>query len=106
MNNDTIDILLPTYNGEKYLKEQLDSILNQTYKNIRLIISDDCSKDSTPKILEEYRKKDERIELYLQKENIGVVKGIEFLLKKVKSNYYMLADQDDVWLPIKVEKSL
>ena len=106
MNEDTIDILLPTYNGEKYLKEQLDSILNQTYKNIRLIISDDCSKDSTPKILEEYRKKDERIELYLQKENIGVVKGIEFLLKKVKSNYYMLADQDDVWLPMKVEKSI
>ena len=106
MNEDTIDILLPTYNGEKYLKEQLDSILNQTYKNIRLIISDDCSKDSTPKILEEYRKKDERIELYLQKENIGVVKGIEFLLKKVKSNYYMLADQDDVWLPLKVEKSI
>ena len=106
MNADTIDILLPTYNGEKYLKEQIDSILNQTYKNIRLIISDDCSKDSTPKILEEYRGKDERIELYLQKENIGVVKGIEFLLKKVKSNYYMLADQDDVWLPMKVEKSI
>ena len=106
MNADTIDILLPTYNGEKYLKEQIDSILNQTYKNIRLIISDDCSKDSTPKILEEYKGKDERIELYLQKENIGVVKGIEFLLKKVKSNYYMLADQDDVWLPIKVEKSI
>ena len=106
MNADTIDILLPTYNGEKYLKEQIDSILNQTYKNIRLIISDDCSKDSTPKILEEYRGKDERIELYLQKENIGVVKGIEFLLKKVKSNYYMLADQDDVWLTMKVEKSI
>ena len=106
MNDDTIDILLPTYNGEKYLREQLDSILNQTYKNIRLIISDDCSKDSTPKILEEYRNKDERIELYLQKENMGVVKGIEFLLKKVKSNYYMLADQDDVWLPLKVEKSI
>lgn len=106
MNADTIDILLPTYNGEKYLKEQIDSILNQTYKNIRLIISDDCSKDSTPKILEEYKGKDERIELYLQKENIGVVKGIEFLLKKVKSNYYMLADQDDVWLPMKVEKSI
>lgn len=106
MNADTIDILLPTYNGEKYLKEQIDSILNQTYKNIRLIISDDCSKDSTPKILEEYKGRDERIELYLQKENIGVVKGIEFLLKKVKSNYYMLADQDDVWLPMKVEKSI
>ena len=106
MNEDTIDILLPTYNGEKYLREQLDSILNQTYKNIRLIISDDCSKDSTPVILEEYKNKDNRIELYLQKENIGVVKGIEFLLGKVKSDYYMLADQDDVWLPLKVEKSM
>ena len=67
MNNETIDILLPTYNGEKYLKEQLDSILNQTYKNIRLIISDDCSKDTTPQILEEYKNKDSRIEVYFQK---------------------------------------
>lgn len=106
MDDESIDVLLPTYNGEKYLKEQIDSILNQTYKNIRIIISDDCSKDSTPKILEEYKNKDNRIELYLQKENIGVVKNIEFLLKKVKSNFYMLSDQDDVWLPIKIEKSI
>ena len=56
-----IDILLATYNGEKYLKELLDSILNQTYKNIRLIISDDCSKDNTREILKEYSKKDSRI---------------------------------------------
>ena len=47
----TIDILMATYNGEKYLAEQIDSILNQTYKNIRLIISDDASKDGTRKIL-------------------------------------------------------
>lgn len=101
-----IDILLATYNGEKYLKEQLDSILNQTYKNIRIIISDDCSKDTTPEILKEYQKKDDRIELHIQKNNLGVVKNIEFLLKEVKSPYYMLADQDDYWLPEKAEKSL
>lgn len=101
-----IDILLATYNGEKYLKEQLDSILNQTYKNIRIIISDDCSKDTTPEILKEYQKKDDRIELHIQKNNLGVVKNIEFLLRKVKSPYYMLADQDDYWLPEKAEKSL
>ena len=52
-----IDILLATYNGEKYLKEQLDSILNQTYTNFRLLISDDCSKDYTRQILKEYEKK-------------------------------------------------
>ena len=101
-----IDILMATYNGEKYLKEQIESILNQTYKNIRLIISDDASKDSTPQILEEYGEKDSRIEIYLNKENRGVVKNIEFLLEKVEDEFYMLADQDDVWLPLKVEKSI
>ena len=101
-----IDILLATYNGEKYLREQIDSILNQTYKNIRLIVSDDCSKDGTRKILEEYKNKDERIKVYYQEKNLGVVKNIEFLLRKVESPYYMLADQDDYWLPEKAEKSL
>lgn len=101
-----IDVLLATYNGEKYLREQIDTILNQTYKNIKLIISDDCSKDETSNILKEYAKKDNRIELYMQKENLGVVKNIEFLLEKVESPYYMLADQDDYWLPEKAEKTL
>lgn len=101
-----IDILLATYNGEKYLKEQIDSILNQTYKNIRLIISDDCSTDKTCDILKEYKNKDNRIILYIQEKNLGIVKNIEFLLKKVESPYYMLADQDDYWLPEKAEKSL
>lgn len=101
-----IDILLATYNGEKYIKEQIDSILNQTYKNIKLIISDDCSTDQTVDILKEYESKDNRIKLYIQKENLGVVKNIEFLLKKVEAPVYMLADQDDYWLPEKAEKSL
>ena len=103
---ETIDVLLATYNGEKYIKEQIDSILNQSYKNIRLIISDDCSKDKTKEILKEYEKKDNRIELHIQEKNLGVVKNIEFLLKQVKNKYYMLSDQDDVWLPEKIEKSL
>ena len=103
--NEKIDILLATYNGEKYLKEQIDSILQQSYENISLIISDDCSKDSTTQILKEYEKKDSRIKLVIQPHNLGVVKNIEFLLKQVQSEYYMLADQDDVWLKEKVEKS-
>ena len=104
--DERIDILLATYNGEKYLKEQLNSILNQTYKNIKLIVSDDCSKDKTVDILKEHEKKDERVEIYIQEKNLGVVKNIEFLLSKVNSKYYMLSDQDDVWLEKKVEKSL
>lgn len=103
---ETIDILLATFNGEKYVREQIESILNQSYKNIKLIISDDHSTDKTQEILKEYSKKDKRIELYLQEKNLGVVKNIEFLLKKVESPYYMLADQDDYWMPKKAEKTL
>lgn len=106
MEEKKVDILLATYNGEKYVGEQIESILNQSYKNIRIIISDDCSKDNTPKILEEYQKKDDRIKVFIQPENLGVVKNIEFLLNQVESPLYMLADQDDVWLTEKVEKSV
>lgn len=106
MKEEKIDILLATYNGEKYVAEQIDSILNQSYKNINLIISDDCSSDSTPEMLKEYENKDSRVKVYIQNNNLGVVKNIEFLLNKVESPYYMLADQDDYWLPEKVEKSL
>ena len=82
-----IDILMATYNGEKYLKEQIESILNQTYKNIRLIISDDFSSDKTREVLKQYEK-DERIEIHLQETNQGYVKNFEYLLKQVKSNIY------------------
>lgn len=103
---ETIDILLATYNGEKYVDQQIESILNQTYSNIRLIISDDGSKDQTIQILKEYEKKDARVKVYEQEENLGYVKNFEFLLKQVKSDFYMLSDQDDVWLPEKIQKSL
>lgn len=100
---ETIDVLLATYNGEKYLREQIDSILNQTYKNIRLIISDDCSKDSTVEIIKEYEKKDNRVVAYIQEKNLGYIKNFEFLLKQVKNNIYMLSDQDDFWKETKIE---
>ena len=106
MKKKYIDILMATYNGEKYLKEQIESILNQTHKDFRLIISDDCSRDSTREILSKYAKKDKRIKIYKQEKNLGYVKNFEFLLSKVENEYYMFSDQDDVWLPDKVKKSL
>ena len=101
-----VDILLATYNGEKYLREQIESILNQSHKDFRLLISDDCSKDLTRTILEEYKNKDSRIEIFFQENNLGVVKNFEFLLGKVEANYYMFSDQDDIWKENKIEKSL
>ena len=101
-----VDILMATYNGEKYLKEQLESILNQTYTNIRLLINDDCSTDKTIEILKEYEQKDNRIYVQYNKENLGSIKNFENILSRVENKYFMLADQDDVWMPQKVEKSL
>lgn len=100
-----IDILLATYNGQKYLSELLESILSQTYENIRILVCDDCSSDDTFKILEEYLRKDERIIVFKNEKNIGSDKTFQFLLDKVESNYFMFADQDDVWMKDKVKLS-
>lgn len=101
-----VDILLATYNGEKYLKCQLDSILNQTYKNIKILINDDASTDGTADILKEYEKKDDRIQVNYNEKNLGYIKNFENLLSRVKTKYFMLSDQDDYWMQDKVEKSL
>ena len=103
-----VDILMTTYNTEiKYLKQQIDSILNQTYKNICLLISDDNSTNKeVQKTLKEYEEKDERIKVYIQDNNLGYIKNFEFLLKESTSNYIMYADHDDIWYENKVEKSL
>jgi len=104
--NEQIDILMAVYNGEKYLKEQLDSILNQTYEKFNLIISNDCSSDNSLEILNEYQKRDDRIVVFDQEKNLGLIKNFEFLLTKVINKYFMLSDQDDVWYNNKIEVSL
>ena len=100
-----VDVLMATYNGEKYIEEQIESILNQTYKNIQLIISDDCSTDRTREILKKYEN-NEKIKIFYQEENLGYIKNFEFLLKNVKNDLYMLSDQDDVWKSEKIEKAV
>lgn len=101
-----IDILMATYNGEKYIRQQIESILNQTYTNFRLIISDDCSSDNTRNILKEYKEKDKRIKIIYQEVNLGYIRNFEFLLKQVENELYMLSDQDDIWNLDKIEKSV
>lgn len=107
-NEELVDVLLATYNSnQKFLKQQLNSILNQTHKNIRLIISDD--KSTNPRVirtLEEYEKKDKRVIVYAQPKNLGYNKNFEFLLKQSKADYIMFCDHDDIWHKDKIEKSL
>ena len=103
-----VDILLTTYNTHiPYLKEQVESILNQTYKNINLLISDDNSTNQeVVRTLKEYEKKDDRVKIYVQEKNLGYIRNFEFLLKQSKAPYVMFSDHDDVWYKNKVEKSL
>lgn len=97
-----VAVIMSTYNGEKYIREQLDSILNQTYENIELVVRDDGSKDKTVKIVEAYQKKHGNIKLITGK-NLGFMKSFFELLNLVEADYYSYADQDDVWLPNKIE---
>lgn len=105
---DKIDILLTTYNTNiDYLKQQLDSILKQTYNNFNLIISDDCSPNKEVQIvLKQYEKKDTRIKLYFQQRNLGCTKSFEFLLKQSTSKYIAFSDHDDIWYPNKIEECI
>jgi len=103
---DSIDILMATYNGEKFLIDQLDSIMNQSHKNFHLIIADDHSTDSTQSILKSYAQKDNRIHLIFHEKNIGVIKNFEYLLSCSTASYFMFCDQDDIWHKDKVSDSL
>lgn len=105
---DNITILMSTYNGEQYVAEQIDSILSQTYTNWVLIIRDDGSKDNTVHIIDEYVNREARIKWFDEDEsrNLGPMKSFFSMLQKVDSAYYMFSDQDDVWLPQKIEKTL
>ena len=98
-----VDIVLATYNGEKFIAQQLDSIISQTYSNWKLIISDDGSTDNTISIIENYINSDERIILVNKTRQGGVVPNFSRALEFVTSNYIMFSDQDDYWLPEKIE---
>ena len=101
-------VLMSTYNGERYLKEQIDSILNQKNVDIKLLIRDDGSKDSTVSIIKEYQKKtDNIVELYPFKCNIGFAESFwELLLNAPKADFYAFADQDDFWLDEKLSTAV
>lgn len=101
---------MATYNGEKYLREQIDSIINQTYKKVKIYISDDGSTDKTVEILKDYRKKlgSDRFILVKNKSNKhGAMHNFAYAYKTApKADYYLFADQDDYWETTKIEQML
>lgn len=92
-----VDIALATFNGEKYIREQIESIQKQTYSNWRLLISDDCSTDSTIAIIKELMQNDRRINIVNESRQGGVIKNFNKALMHTTAEYVLLCDQDDIW---------
>lgn len=102
-----IDILLSTYNGERWLSEQLDSILAQTYTEWRLLIRDDGSTDGTVTLLTDYVNRfPEHLNMLQDSGHIGCLRSFERLLQEATAEYIGFADQDDIWLPEKLSHML
>ncbi len=102
---DKISVAMATYNGEKYLRIQLESILNNLRSYDEVIISDDGSVDNTLSILSEYAEKDGRIKI-VSGPNLGVIKNFENAINHCSGRYVFLSDQDDIWHNNKVENIL
>lgn len=102
-----VQILMSTYNGEEYIREQLDSVLGQSYPDVDILIRDDGSKDDTYLILKEYEELHQNIQAY-QGENIGINKSFFELLRESnpEASYIGFCDQDDCWLPEKIEAAV
>lgn len=101
-----VSIGMPVYNGEKYIREALDSLLVQTFTDFELIISDNASSDDTQAICEEYARRDKRVRYVRQSENIGMVANFQFVLDGAIGEYFMWAAHDDIWSPNWLEELL
>ncbi|HEL1781123.1 TPA: glycosyltransferase family 2 protein [Streptococcus suis] len=103
-----VNILMSTYNGQQFLAEQIRSIQEQTYTDWTLFIRDDGSSDNTKEILKDFERQDSRVHLIDsdKSDNLGVIKSFHKLVNHDRADYYFFSDQDDVWLPNKLELSL
>lgn len=106
MKEQKVSIVMCTYNGEKFLKEQMESIVNQTYPIYELIIQDDCSTDDTYSILQKYSERYPYIYVYQNDENLGVNRNFFSAMKKVSGDYIAISDQDDIWELDKIENQV
>jgi glycosyltransferase involved in cell wall biosynthesis len=101
-----VSVIVATYNGETFLQAQLESLLHQTYTNLEIIVTDDCSTDNTIKILQDFQQKDPRINIYRNDSNLGYIKNFEKGISFANGDYIALCDQDDIWMPGKTESLL
>lgn len=106
MNRPLVSVLLPCYNAEKHLQEALMSILNQTYTNLEVIAINDCSSDQTENILSDIAKKDPRIKVYNNEENLKLIRTLNKGIELCNGEYIARMDADDIALPQRIEKEV
>ncbi|CAI6150574.1 MAG: hypothetical protein SPLUMA2_SPLUMAMAG2_01781 [uncultured Sulfurimonas sp.] len=101
--NNKVSIIIPTYNGEKYIKETIDSCVNQSHSNVEIVVIDDCSSDNTVSILKSYK---DKICLYFNESNQGITKNVNKGVELCTGDYFILLGHDDVLLEKHIELML
>lgn len=98
-----VSIITPIYNAEKFIKYTIESVINQTYTNWELLLVDDCSRDNSKKIIDEYIKNDSRIKYIKLEKNSGAAVARNTAIKNSEGRYLAFLDSDDIWEPQKLE---
>lgn len=106
INNPLVSIIMPAYNSERFIKESINSVLNQTYSNWEMIIVDDCSTDHTPELVATYQQEDSRIKLIRLGQNSGPAIARNTAMDEAQGRFIAFLDSDDLWLPFKLERQL
>lgn len=104
MGNDLVSIVLPVYNGEKYLSESIDSVIAQSYQNWELIIIDDCSSDNSSDIAKDYAARDSRIHYYRNEQNLKLPRSLNRGFSFAKGDYLTWTSDDNLYLPEAIEQ--
>ena len=104
VNNPLISVLIPVFNVELYVRQAINSITNQTYKNLEIIIVDDCSADSTYNIVKQLQESDNRIKLFRNSKNLKIAETLNYALSQASGEYIARMDGDDYSDPTKIEK--
>lgn len=106
MSWERVSVAMATYNGEKYIREQIDSIIGQTYPIYELIIQDDCSTDRTVDICKEYAARYPFIHCYQNENNLGYNRNFQLVTSRATGDFVAFSDQDDIWFKDKIEKQI
>lgn len=105
-SNPLVSVLVATYNSENFIKDNLDSLIAQTYKNIEIVVCDDASSDKTVSIVKRYQEKDERIKIIQNEKNLGITLNMNNGIKNCNGKYIAILDADDWSYPYRIEEQV